>query len=75
MENGEKKKEPQQQQRQEKGGDGKVQKLQGGLMVQDLKVGSGAEAKPGKKIQVYYEGRLKTNNKVFDSTKSGAGFK
>lgn len=54
---------------------GKIQKLQGGLQVQDLKVGSGAEAKPGKKVQVYYEGRLKSNNKVFDSTKSGAGFK
>lgn len=55
--------------------EGKIQKLQGGLQIQDLKVGSGAEAKVGKKIQVYYEGRLKSNNKVFDSTKNGAGFK
>lgn len=55
--------------------DNAVKKLQGGLMVQDLKAGGGAEAKPGKKIQVYYEGRLKANNKVFDSTKSGPGFK
>lgn len=72
MENGEKKN---QKEAQPKGGEGKQQKLQGGLMIQDLKVGSGAEAKPGKKIQVYYEGRLKTNNKVFDATKSGPGFK
>lgn len=72
LENGDAKKQKPQQ---EKGGDGKIQKLQGGLMVQDLKAGSGAEAKPGKKIQVYYEGRLKTNNKVFDSTKTGPGFK
>lgn len=55
--------------------DNTTKKLQGGLMVQDLKNGNGAEAKPGKKIQVYYEGRLKSNNKVFDSTKSGPGFK
>lgn len=55
--------------------DGKIQKLQGGLQIQDLKVGSGAEAKVGKKIQVYYEGRLKSNNKVFDATKNGPGFK
>jgi FK506-binding nuclear protein len=55
--------------------DNSVKKLQGGLLVQDLKAGNGAEAKPGKKIQVYYEGRLKSNNKVFDSTKSGPGFK
>ena len=40
-----------------------------------MKVGGGAEAKVGKKIQVYYEGRFKNNNKVFDSTKSGPGFK
>jgi FK506-binding nuclear protein len=44
-------------------------------MVQDLKAGGGAEAKPGKKIQVYYEGRLKSNNKIFDATKNGPGFK
>lgn len=25
-------------------------------------------------FQVYYEGRLKKNNKVFDKTKNGAGF-
>lgn len=25
--------------------------------------------------QVYYEGRLKSNNKVFDSTNKGPGFK
>lgn len=54
---------------------GQVRKLQGGLECQDLKIGSGAEAKVGKKIQVYYEGRLKNNNKVFDATKSGPGFK
>jgi FK506-binding nuclear protein len=53
----------------------KVQTLQGGLQVQDVKVGGGAEAKPGKKIAVYYEGRLKSNNKMFDSTKQGPGFK
>lgn len=40
-----------------------------------MKVGTGAEARPGKKVQVYYEGRLKSNNKVFDATKQGPGFK
>jgi FK506-binding nuclear protein len=77
----EKKKDKNQQQKQQenqnqpKGGAGQMQKLQGGLQFQDLKVGGGAEAKPGKKIQVYYEGKLKSNNKTFDSTKSGPGFK
>ncbi|XP_050084237.1 46 kDa FK506-binding nuclear protein [Anopheles aquasalis] len=52
-----------------------VRKLQDGLIVEDIKVGSGPEAKPGKKVAVYYVGRLKQNNKVFDSTSSGAGFK
>uniref|UniRef100_A0A182MTY7 FK506-binding protein n=1 Tax=Anopheles culicifacies TaxID=139723 RepID=A0A182MTY7_9DIPT len=62
----------QEQQEQKKGG---MRTLQDGLMVEDLKVGSGPEAKPGKKIAVYYEGRLKSNNKVFDSTSKGPGLK
>jgi len=74
LENGDKQGDKKQKQK-EKGQDGKIQKLQGGLLVQDLKVGTGAEAKPGKKVQVYYEGRLKSNNKVFDATKNGPGFK
>lgn len=75
LENGDAKQKKGVEEKQKKGDDGKARKLQGGLMVQDLKVGNGAEAKPGKKIQVYYEGRLKTNNKVFDATKQGPGFK
>lgn len=63
------------QKEQQKDQQGKVVKMQGGLMAQELKVGSGAEAKPGRKVQVFYEGRLKTNNKVFDSAKVGKGFK
>lgn len=61
------------QEQQKKGG--AVRTLQDGLMVEDLKVGNGPEAKPGKKIAVYYEGRLKSNNKVFDSTSKGPGLK
>lgn len=53
----------------------KTRTLQGGFVVEDLKVGQGPEAKPGKKVAVYYEGRLKKNNKVFDSTNKGPGFK
>ncbi|XP_065076404.1 46 kDa FK506-binding nuclear protein-like [Ochlerotatus camptorhynchus] len=64
----EQKKEGQQQ-------EAKTRTLQGGLVVEDLKVGSGQEAKPGKKVAVFYEGRLKKNNKVFDSTNKGPGFK
>lgn len=56
-------------------GAGKTRTLQGGLVVEDLKVGNGQEAKPGKKVAVYYEGRLKKNNKVFDSAAKGPGFK
>ncbi|XP_055523736.1 39 kDa FK506-binding nuclear protein [Wyeomyia smithii] len=59
----------------QKEGQPKTRTLQGGLTVEDIAVGSGAEAKPGKKVAVYYEGRLKKNNKVFDSTTKGAGFK
>lgn len=72
-----KKDKPQQQQEkptQQKQQKPKEKTLQGGIKIEDIRVGKGPEAKPGKKVVVYYEGRLKSNNKVFDSTKSGAGF-
>lgn len=49
--------------------------LEGGVIIQDLKVGEGNVAKAGKMLQVYYEGRLKQNNKLFDQSNKGAGFK
>lgn len=58
------KKEGQKEQQQQ---ESKTRTLQGGLVVEDLRVGNGPEAKPGKKLAVYYEGRLKKNNKVFDA--------
>jgi len=45
-----------------------------GLKIEDLRVGQGAVAKLGRKIQVYYEGRFKSNNKVFDKANTGKGF-
>ena len=44
-------------------------------MVEDLKIGHGPVAKKGKMIGVYYSGKLKANNKKFDSTLSGKTFK
>lgn len=49
--------------------------LKGGIQVQDLKVGNGPEAKRGKLVGMYYDGRLQTNNKQFDSTLKGDPFK
>lgn len=54
---------------------GQKKTLGGGVMIEDLRIGKGPEAKAGKRVQVYYEGRLKSNNKVFDSTKGGDGFR
>ena len=50
------------------------QKLNGGVIIHDLKVGDGAAAKPGKNVKVYYIGRLKSTGKVFDSMQKGPGF-
>ncbi|XP_030562681.1 39 kDa FK506-binding nuclear protein [Drosophila novamexicana] len=47
----------------------------GGVKVQDLQNGNGPEAKQGKRVSVYYIGRLKSNNKTFDSMQKGNGFK
>lgn len=69
----EKKKDEQQKQQQQKAGGEKV--LSGGVKIEDVRIGNGPEAKTGKRVSVYYEGRLKSNNKVFDSLKQGAGLK
>ncbi|XP_045468884.1 46 kDa FK506-binding nuclear protein-like [Harmonia axyridis] len=52
----------------------KKRTLANGIIVEDLKVGQGDSAGAGKFIHVYYEGRLKNNNKLFDKTLSGPGF-
>ncbi|XP_074033590.1 FK506-binding protein 39kD [Leptinotarsa decemlineata] len=52
----------------------KKKSLQGGVVIEEISEGQGPPAKPGKFVSVYYEGRLKQNNKVFDSSKKGAGF-
>ncbi|XP_066994492.2 46 kDa FK506-binding nuclear protein [Anabrus simplex] len=49
--------------------------LQGGVNIHDIKVGNGPVAKSGKRVTVYYVGRLKQNNKQFDATTQGPGFK
>ncbi|CAD6992757.1 39 kDa FK506-binding nuclear protein [Ceratitis capitata] len=67
------KNEQQKQPQQQKAGGERV--ITGGVKIEDIRVGNGPEAKSGKRAQVYYEGRLKSNNKVFDSLKTGAGFK
>jgi len=49
--------------------------IKGGIVVEDLKVGTGPEAPSGKYVNVYYSGKLKSNSKVFDANTSGKGFK
>lgn len=68
----EKNKQQQQQQQQQKG---QKKTLQGGVVVEDLKEGQGAPAKSGRFVSVYYEGRLKNTNKLFDSATKGNGFR
>ena len=43
--------------------------------MEDLSAGNGPEAKRGKMVGMYYEGRLKSNNKKFDACQSGKPFK
>ena len=49
--------------------------IKGGVSVEDIKVGNEPEAKPGKMIGMYYEGKLKSNNKQFDAQKEGKPFR
>ncbi|XP_076751428.1 FK506-binding protein 39kD [Xylocopa sonorina] len=54
--------------------DQKKKVVEGGVQIEELKVGNGPFAKSGKFVSVYYVGRLK-NGKKFDSTTQGEGFK
>ncbi|KAH8292217.1 hypothetical protein KR054_007127, partial [Drosophila jambulina] len=49
--------------------------ITGGVKILDVVTGKGEEAKPGKRVSVYYIGRLQSNNKTFDSLLKGKGFK
>ncbi|XP_022917583.1 46 kDa FK506-binding nuclear protein [Onthophagus taurus] len=59
---------------QKNGSPAKKRTIEGGVSIEELKVGNGPIAKAGKFVNVYYEGRLKSNNKMFDSATKGAGF-
>jgi len=39
-----------------------------GVLIEDIIVGKGAKAESGNRIKVHYIGRLKSNNKLFDSS-------
>jgi len=39
--------------------------IKGGIVVEDLSAGNGPEAKRGKMVGMYYEGRLKSNNMAY----------
>lgn len=54
--------------------DQKKRVVEGGVVVEELKIGNGTPAKSGKFVSVYYVGRLK-NGRKFDSTTQGEGFK
>merc|ERR1719422_2699588 len=49
--------------------------LKGGIQVEEVKEGNGPECKAGNMVGMYYEGRLKSNNKRFDGLKEGKPFK
>ena len=45
-------------------------RLEGGLLVRDIIIGSGSVAKSGKKVSIHYEGKLTDTDKVFDRNQS-----
>ncbi|XP_018026959.1 46 kDa FK506-binding nuclear protein isoform X2 [Hyalella azteca] len=53
----------------------KKQMRSGGVMIEDITVGTGEAARKGSNVSMYYVGRLKSNNKIFDSQLSGTPLK
>ncbi|XP_054274978.1 46 kDa FK506-binding nuclear protein isoform X2 [Macrosteles quadrilineatus] len=51
------------------------QVLDQGVVVKEIKVGTGQPAKFGRTVAVHYIGKLKDSNKVFDKQTKGEGFK
>uniref|UniRef100_A0A1B6FZ08 peptidylprolyl isomerase n=1 Tax=Cuerna arida TaxID=1464854 RepID=A0A1B6FZ08_9HEMI len=49
--------------------------LDHGVVVKEIRIGTGPPAKNGKPVSVYYVGKLKEGNKVFDKSLKGDGFK
>ncbi|XP_071499273.1 46 kDa FK506-binding nuclear protein-like [Diadema antillarum] len=49
-------------------------KLQSGTSIEDIKLGEGKVAKPGRKVFVYYKGVFANNHKEFDSKLTGKPF-
>ena len=64
------KKEDKKEAEKKKAGPAEVRTLDGGLKVQDHKVGSGPAARPGNLVKVRYVGKLQ-NGKIFDSNTKG----
>ncbi|KAJ1923371.1 peptidylprolyl isomerase fpr3 [Tieghemiomyces parasiticus] len=52
----------------------KKETLAGGLIIEDIKVGSGAAARKGQRVGMRYVGKLQKNGKVFDKCTSGKPF-
>jgi acyl carrier protein len=48
-----------------------VKKTPGGVEIEEITVGTGAECKPGQTVKVFYSGTLKSNGKPFDSNVGG----
>ena len=55
-------------------GCGRKTRMVGGVSIEDLKVGSGAIATPGKMLSVHYTGRLPEGTKFDSSYDAGAPF-
>jgi FKBP-type peptidyl-prolyl cis-trans isomerase len=45
-------------------------RLDGGLIVSDILLGTGPQVKPGKRISLHYTGSLRSTGKVFDKNSS-----
>lgn len=47
-------------------------RIEGGVIIRDIVIGTGTTVKPGRKVSINYEGTLQSDGSVFDKNKSKA---
>ncbi|XP_037050328.1 39 kDa FK506-binding nuclear protein-like [Bradysia coprophila] len=52
----------------------KIRRLDGDIVIEDIRKGKGTVVKSGNKVEIYFDGRLESNNKSIEKLNVGKGY-